>query len=198
ATLDTTTRKLDLEDGQTILLTDTVGFVRRLPHDLVESFKATLEEAVLANFLIHVMDGSSKDILDHHDTTLNVLKELGADEKKIISVVNKTDLIDEQRLGDLKTEFPEAIFISVKNSHQISSLMDKMADMLLQNIVRHSLKIPQSRQDLVALLHREGKILSQDYVGNDIILTATYSKRFLAKFAEFVMAETMKGPATGK
>ena len=198
ATLDTTTRKLDLEDGQTILLTDTVGFVRRLPHDLVESFKATLEEAVLANFLIHVMDGSSKDILDHHDTTLNVLKELGADEKKIISVVNKTDLIDEQRLGDLKTEFPEAIFISVKNSHQISSLMDKMADMLLQNIVRHSLKIPQSRQDLVALLHREGKILSQDYVENDIILTATYSKRFLAKFAEFVMAETMKGPATGK
>ena len=198
ATLDTTTRKLDLEDGQTILLTDTVGFVRRLPHDLVESFKATLEEAVLANFLIHVMDGSSKDILDHHDTTLNVLKELGADEKKIISVVNKTDLIDEQRLGDLKTEFPEAIFISVKNSHQISSLMDKMADMLLQNIVRHSLKIPQSRQDLVALLHREGKILSQDYVGNDIILTATYSKRFLAKFEEFVMAETMKGPAKGK
>ena len=64
--------------------------------------------------------------------------------------------------------------------------------------MRHSLKIPQSRQDLVALLHREGKILSQDYVGNDIILTATYSKRFLAKFEEFVMAENMKGPATGQ
>ncbi len=198
ATLDTTTRKLNLEDGQTILLTDTVGFVRRLPHDLVESFKATLEEALLANFLVHVIDGSSKDVIDHHETTLAVLKELGADEKKIVSVVNKIDLIDDSKLWELKNNFPEAIFISVKNAHGISALMDKMADMLLQNIVRHTMKIPQSRQDLIALLHREGKILSQDYVGNDIILTATYSKRFLAKFAEFVMAETMKGPATGK
>ena len=198
ATLDTTTRKLNLDDGQTILLTDTVGFVRRLPHDLVESFKATLEEALLANFLVHVIDGSSKDVIDHHETTLAVLKELGADEKKIVSVVNKIDLIDDSKLWELKNNFPEAIFISVKNAHGISALMDKMADMLLQNIVRHTMKIPQSRQDLVALLHREGKILSQDYVGNDIILTATYSKRFLAKFAEFVMAETMKGPATGK
>jgi len=198
ATLDTTTRKLNLEDGQTILLTDTVGFVRRLPHDLVESFKATLEEALLANFLVHVIDGSSKDVIDHHETTLAVLKELGADEKKIVSVVNKIDLIDDSKLWELKNNFPEAIFISVKNAHGISALMDKMADMLLQNIVRHTMKIPQSRQDLIALLHREGKILSQDYAGNDIILTATYSKRFLAKFAEFVMAESMKGPATGK
>jgi len=198
ATLDTTTRKLNLEDGQTLLLTDTVGFVRRLPHDLVESFKATLEEAILANFLVHVIDGSSKDILDHHETTLSVLKELGADEKKIIPAVNKIDLIDENRLWELKNYFPKAVYISVKTAHGISDLMDRMADMLLQNIVRHSLKIPQSRQDLVALLHREGKILSQDYVGNDIILTATYSKRFLAKFEEFVMAETMKGPAAGK
>ncbi|HIG85288.1 MAG TPA: GTPase HflX [Verrucomicrobia bacterium] len=197
-TLDTTTRKLNLEDGQTLLLTDTVGFVRRLPHDLVESFKATLEEALLANFLVHVIDGSSKDVLDHHETTLSVLKELGADEKKIVPVVNKIDLIDESKLWELKNNFPEAVFISVKNAHGVSNLMDKMADMLLQNIVRHSMKIPQSRQDLVALLHREGKILSQDYVGNDIILTATYSKRFLAKFAEFVMAESMKGFDTGK
>ena len=198
ATLDTTTRKLNLEDGQTILLTDTVGFVRRLPHDLVESFKATLEEALLANFLVHVIDGSSKDVLGHHETTLDVLKELGADEKKIVSVVNKIDLIDENRLWELKNHFPEAAFISVKNATGINDLMDKMAEMLLQNIVRHSLKIPQSRQDLIALLHREGKILGQDYVGNDIILTATYAKRFLAKFEEFVMAETMKGPVAGK
>ena len=85
ATLDTTTRKLDLDDGQTILLTDTVGFVRRLPHGLVESFKATLEEAVLADFLIHVIDGSSENVEEHYKTTLDVLKELGANEKRIIS-----------------------------------------------------------------------------------------------------------------
>lgn len=198
ATLDTTTRKLDLEDGQTILLTDTVGFVRRLPHGLVESFKATLEEAILADFLIHVIDGSSENVEDHFKTTLEVLKELGADEKKIIPAINKIDIISDERLKELKNIFPEAILISVKNGVGIDDLLSKINEMLLSNIVRNSLKIPQSRQDLVALLHREGKILSQDYHENDIIINAIYSKRFLAKFAEFVMAENVQGPTREK
>ena len=198
ATLDTTTRKLDLEDGQTILLTDTVGFVRRLPHGLVESFKATLEEAILADFLIHVIDGSSENVQDHFKTTLEVLKELGADEKKIIPAINKIDIISDERLEELKNIFPEAILISVKNGVGIDDLLSKINEMLLSNIVRNSLKIPQSRQDLVALLHREGKILSQDYHDNDIIINAIYSKRFLAKFEEFVMAENVQGPAREK
>ena len=198
ATLDTTTRKLDLEDGQTILLTDTVGFVRRLPHGLVESFKATLEEAILADFLIHVIDGSSENVQDHFKTTLEVLKELGADEKKIIPAINKIDIISDERLEELKNIFPEAILISVKNGVGIDDLLSKINEMLLSNIVRNSLKIPQSRQDLVALLHREGKILSQDYHENDIIINAIYSKRFLAKFEEFVMAENVQGPTREK
>ena len=198
ATLDTTTRKLDLEDGQTILLTDTVGFVRRLPHGLVESFKATLEEAILADFLIHVIDGSSENVQDHFKTTLEVLKELGADEKKIIPAINKIDIISDERLEELKNIFPEAILISVKNGVGIDDLLSKINEMLLSNIVRNSLKIPQSRQDLVALLHREGKILSQDYHENDIIINAIYSKRLLAKFAEFVMAENVQGPTREK
>ena len=198
ATLDTTTRKLDLDDGQTILLTDTVGFVRRLPHGLVESFKATLEEAVLADFLIHVIDGSSENVEEHYKTTLDVLKELGADEKRIISAINKTDLISAERLQELKNIFPEAVLISVQKRHGFEGLLDKINEMLLSNIVRKTLKIPQSRQDLVALLHREGKILSQDYCENDIIINAIYSKRLLAKFAEFVMAENVEIPAAGE
>ena len=189
ATLDTTTRKLDLDDGHTILLTDTVGFVRRLPHGLVESFKATLEEAVLADFLIHVIDGSSENVEEHFQTTLDVLKELGADEKRIIPAINKTDIISTERLEELKIIFPDAVLISVKNGNGIEDLLSKINEMLLSKIVRKTLKIPQSRQDLVALLHREGKILSQEYEQNDIIINAIYSKRFLAKFAEFVMAE---------
>ena len=198
ATLDTTTRKLDLDDGQTILLTDTVGFVRRLPHGLVESFKATLEEAVLADFLIHVIDGSSENVEEHFQTTLDVLKELGADEKRIIPAINKTDIISTERLEELKIIFPDAVLISVKNGHGIEDLLSKINEMLLSKIVRKTLKIPQSRQDLVALLHREGKILSQEYEQNDIIINAIYSKRFLAKFAEFVMAENVESPATGE
>ena len=189
ATLDTTTRKLDLDDGHTILLTDTVGFVRRLPHGLVESFKATLEEAVLADFLIHVIDGSSENVEEHFQTTLDVLKELGADEKRIIPAINKIDVISTERLEELKIIFPDAVLISVRNGHGIEDLLSKINEMLLSKIVRKTLKIPQSRQDLVALLHREGKILSQEYEQNDIIINAIYSKRFLAKFAEFVMAE---------
>ena len=195
ATLDTTTRKLDLDDGQTILLTDTVGFVRRLPHGLVESFKATLEEAVLADFLIHVIDGSSENVEEHFQTTLDVLKELGADEKRIIPAINKIDVISTERLEELKIIFPDAVLISVRNGHGIEDLLSKINEMLLSKIVRKTLKIPQSRQDLVALLHREGKILSQEYEQNDIIINAIYSKRFLAKFAEFVMAENVESPA---
>ena len=198
ATLDTTTRKLDLDDGQTILLTDTVGFVRRLPHGLVESFKATLEEAVLADFLIHVIDGSSENVEEHFQTTLDVLKELGADEKRIIPAINKIDVISTERLEELKIIFPDAVLISVKNGNGIEDLLSKINEMLLSKIVRKTLKIPQSRQDLVALLHREGKILSQEYEQNDIIINAIYSKRFLAKFAEFVMAENVESPATGE
>ena len=198
ATLDTTTRKLDLDDGQTILLTDTVGFVRRLPHGLVESFKATLEEAVLADFLIHVIDGSSENVEEHYRTTLDVLKELGADEKRIISAINKIDIISPERLQELKNIFPEAVLISVQKRHGFGGLLDKIKEMLLSNIVRKTLKIPQSRQDLVALLHREGKILSRDYCENDIIINAIYSKRLLAKFAEFVMAENVEIPAAGE
>ena len=198
ATLDTTTRKLDLDDGHTILLTDTVGFVRRLPHGLVESFKATLEEAVLADFLIHVIDGSSENVEEHFQTTLDVLKELGADEKRIIPAINKIDVISTERLEELKIIFPDAVLISVRNGHGIEDLLSKINEMLLSKIVRKTLKIPQSRQDLVALLHREGKILSQEYEQNDIIINAIYSKRFLAKFAEFVMAENVESPATGE
>ncbi|HAN83908.1 MAG TPA: GTPase HflX, partial [Verrucomicrobiales bacterium] len=95
ATLDPTTRRIELENGQDLLLSDTVGFVRNLPHRLVESFKATLEEAILADFLIHVLDASSHEIVDHYHTTRKVLGELGADEKRVIIVLNKVDRVSD-------------------------------------------------------------------------------------------------------
>ena len=109
ATLDTTTRKLDLPDGTSMLLTDTVGFIRNLPHDLVQSFRATLEESVLADFLIHVIDASSSQALEFYQTTTKVLAELGAGEKRALLVLNKTDLIDDTRQLELRREFPDAI-----------------------------------------------------------------------------------------
>ena len=113
ATLDTTTRRIELPDGQPLLITDTVGFVRNLPHRLVEAFKATLEEAVLADFLIHVLDATSPEIERFHDTTLEVLAELGAEDKPIITVLNKIDLVtDPDELAALDRKFPDALHLS--------------------------------------------------------------------------------------
>lgn len=187
ATLDTTTRRVELPDGQEILMTDTVGFVRRLPHKLVEAFKATLEEAILADFLIHVLDASAPDVYEHYTTTMNVLGELGADEKRIIVVFNKIDKLDvlPGRRHELETHFPGALFISIKEDAGIRELEHKMTEMLLDRISRLELRIPQSRADLVALIHRDGKVLKESYEGNDILLSATVPAHIRSHFADF-------------
>ena len=175
ATLDPTTRRIELPDGQPLLLTDTVGFVRNLPHRLVEAFKATLEEAVIADFLIHVLDASAPEIYAFYETTRSVLTELGAVDKPTIIVLNKVDLIagDEDRLHELKTKFDSsAVFISITTGEGIETLIQRLAGMMVDRVSRLPLRIPQARQDLIALLRREGKIVNQDYEGNDIVLTA--------------------------
>ncbi len=188
ATLDPTTRKIELPDGQSLLLTDTVGFVRNLPHRLVEAFKATLEEAILADFLVHVLDGSAPDIYDHHRTTMEVLAELGADEKRILLAVNKVDLIEaRERLHELQTHFGDAIFISATGGQGLDLLCNRMNEMLLNRVLSLELRIPQSRQDLVSLVHREGKVLSQDYEGNDVLMRTLIPVRHESRLREFVI-----------
>jgi GTP-binding protein HflX len=175
ATLDPTTRRLELPDGQPLLMTDTVGFVRNLPHRLVEAFKATLEEAILADFLVHVLDASSQEIFSFYETTVSVLKELGAAEKPTVFVLNKMDLVadDEERVQELKAHFGEdAVFLSVATGEGMDALIGKMSDLMVDRVARLKLRIPQARQDVIALLHREAKILSTDYEGNDVVLTS--------------------------
>ena len=123
ATLDTTTRRVVLPSGQSLLLTDTVGFVRNLPHRLIEAFKATLEEAVLSDFLIHVLDASHPRVFDFYQTTMRVLVELGADAKRMITVLNKVDLVkDEATLHTLRLHFPEGVFVSVRYGDGLKEL----------------------------------------------------------------------------
>ena len=175
ATLDPTTRRLELPDGQPLLMTDTVGFVRNLPHRLVEAFKATLEEAILADFLVHVLDASSQEIFSFYETTVSVLKELGAAEKPTVLVLNKMDLVadDLERVQELKAHFGEdAVFLSVATGEGMDALIGKMSDLMVDRVARLKLRIPQARQDVIALLHREAKILSTDYEGNDVLLTS--------------------------
>lgn len=173
ATLDTTTRRADLPDGQPLLLTDTVGFIRDLPHRLVEAFKATLEEAVLADFLIHVTDATAPEVEKFHDTTLAVLKELGAEHKPVVTVLNKMDLVtDPERLAYLQRHFPGAVRMSAATGEGVDALLKACSEQLAARVRRGRFRIPQRRADLVSLLHREGKVLSTDYDDDAVIVSA--------------------------
>ncbi|MEM7384239.1 MAG: GTPase HflX [Verrucomicrobiota bacterium] len=195
ATLDTTTRKIELPDGQSLLLTDTVGFVRQLPHRLVEAFKATLEEAVLADFLIHVLDASQALIFEFHQTTLEVLKELGAEGKPMLVVINKIDLLEDPAARQqLETHFEDACFISVETGEGMDLLIHRINDMLLDRVNRLRLRIPQSRNDLVSLLHREGKVLTCEYEENDVITEVVLSKTLQGPFEDYIEPTPANAP----
>jgi GTP-binding protein HflX len=188
ATLDTTTRKIELPDGQPLLITDTVGFVRNLPHRLVEAFKATLEEAVLADFLIHVLDATSPEIERFHETTLKVLGELGAVDKRTITVLNKIDLVtDPHRLAELRHLYPDALHISAFNGLGLEALLLKCSEVMADRVRRRKYRIPQSRADLLGVLHRDAKVLSTDYEENDILVTAVVPASIAGRLEEFGM-----------
>ncbi|MCB1210044.1 MAG: GTPase HflX [Verrucomicrobiales bacterium] len=186
ATLDTTTRRLELPDGQSLLVTDTVGFIRNLPHDLVQSFRATLEESILADFLIHVLDASSPQADQLFQTTMEVLAELGAGEKRVLLVLNKIDLIDAERLAELQRMFPEAVPISIKTGQGIDALHHRLHQMLIDRVVRMDLAIPLERMDLVAFAHQEGKVLQENYDNGLAEIQCVVPKRFESRFAPFL------------
>jgi GTP-binding protein HflX len=187
ATLDPTTRRIELDDGQDLLLSDTVGFVRNLPHRLVESFKATLEEALLADFLVHVLDASAEELRDHHATTTKVIAELGADDKPVVIVLNKIDQVeDPEILAGLRADFPNSMEVSALKGIGMEELTLRFCDQLSDRVKKLNYRIPQSRGDITGLLHREGKVLETEYEGNDVLITAVVPKGFEERLANFL------------
>ena len=188
ATLDTTTRRVDLPSGQGLLLTDTVGFVRNLPHRLIEAFKATLEEAVLSDFLIHVLDASHPRVYDFYQTTIRVLGELGADAKRMITVLNKVDLIaDESTLHALRLHFPDGAFVSVSSGEGLKELRHRMADLLADRVSKVELALPINRTDLLSLLHRTSNVLSASYENSHVVVVASVSPKVYARVEPFLI-----------
>jgi GTPase len=188
ATLDTTTRRVDLPSGQGLLLTDTVGFVRNLPHRLIEAFKATLEEAVLSDFLIHVLDASHPRVYDFYQTTIRVLGELGADAKRMITVLNKVDLIaDEPTLHTLRLHFPDGAFVSVRSGEGLKELRHRMADLLADRVSKVELALPVNRTDLLSLLHRTSNVLSASYENSHVVVVASVSPKVYARVEPFLI-----------
>jgi GTP-binding protein HflX len=189
ATLDTTTRKIALPNKQPLLLTDTVGFVRKLPHRLVEAFNATLEEAAMSDFLIHLLDASQVEVVEFYNTTMKVLAELGADEKPMIVAFNKIDKIEhESVLTALRQHFPEALFISVQTGAGLDQLVERMAEQVSAGSAARELLIPQREAGLIAQLHREAKVLELKYEDDGVRIVAFLNPKLLKMCAPFVVA----------
>ncbi|MCM8531187.1 MAG: GTPase HflX [Lentisphaeraceae bacterium] len=188
ATLDPTTRKIALSNNQPLLLTDTVGFIRKLPHDLVEAFKATLEEAVLADFLIHVIDASNEDAEEHIIATNTVLAELGADKKRTLTIFNKVDKIEDPRvLTKLRMLIPDSHFISVKDTSGIDKLVKDMEDILEEDLDQTELIIPAERYDIISLVHRTSHIFEEEFQGNSVNIKASIPANIHGKIKTFIV-----------
>lgn len=187
ATLDPTTRRVKLPKGQELLLTDTVGFIRKLPHSLVDAFKSTLEETHLADFLIHLLDGSNPEVEEHFETTLEVLKELDSKDKPNLIVFNKADQLKENPLQRtfLETKYPDAHFISVFTGEGMDELKKALEVMLSTQYKEGKYLFPHHRHDLVSLLHREGQILTTDYLAEGTLIWAKVPNRLLHKVEEW-------------
>jgi GTP-binding protein HflX len=188
ATLDPTTRQLVLRGNQKLLVTDTVGFIRRLPHGLVEAFKATLEEALVANFLLHVLDVTAPNLAAHHETTMSVLKELGADEgKRILTVFNKVDAATEAQLNIARLLDADGIFVSARTGQGLDTLVDHCLELIADAFGSMELVIPHSRYDLIARLHAIGHVQSEEQEDNGVRLHVRIPPSQIAPFAPFVV-----------
>ncbi|MCC6414330.1 MAG: GTPase HflX [Opitutaceae bacterium] len=172
ATLDPTTRQLLLRGNQKLLITDTVGFIRRLPHRLIEAFKATLEEAIVADFLIHVIDVTNPNFEHHHATTLSVLAELGATGKPMLTVFNKIDAATPADVQRAKQLVPDAIFISAHTRDGVPALEERCLELMAGTQGAAELLVPHHRYDVIAKLHTLGHIQEQDHRDDGIYVRA--------------------------
>jgi len=187
ATLDPTTRQVVLPGNRKLLLTDTVGFIRRLPHGLVEAFKATLEEVVVADFLIHVLDVTSPHWEKHRATTLGVLAELGAADRPVITVFNKVDLADRAELSGARRLAPEAIPVSALTGAGLDALVGRCLEFCAREQGATDLLIPHDRYDAIARLHALGQIHSQEHREDGVLIHARFPPAQAGFFAPFVV-----------
>ena len=183
ATLDPTARALRLPDGREVMLVDTVGFVRRLPHQLVRAFHSTLEEAVDADVILNICDASSEHADEHLQVTGDLLAELGCGETPVLRVMNKCDLAPE--IGDS----PNHIRISALSGFGVDSLLEAVAAALPPDRKKVKLLLPFSKGALAEQCRRDGQVEYEEYVPEGLAMTVILGARLLAETAEYVVEE---------
>ena len=189
ATLDPTTRRLRLPTNQNVLLSDTVGFIRKLPHRLVEAFKATLEEVVEADLLLHVVDCTHPQAEDHIRAVNDVLEEIHAGEKPTLLVLNKIDHAEPDLVARWLMTHPRAVAVSARTSQGFEALMSELGTALRPVRQFVELSIPHADAAVMAKLHEVAQIVERDYSSDTARFKARIPPHLHAEFAEFVVKE---------
>ena len=187
STLDPATRRLRLPGGETILLSDTVGFVSRLPHQLVESFRSTLEVSADADLLVHVVDGSAPEPEAQIKAVYDVLREIHADAVPEMLVVNKADLALPDDVADLTRAHPDAVVVSAVAGTGIDKLLDRIGERLRELEPVVELEVPYDRGDVLAALHRDGEVLVEVHADAGTRVRARLPRSDVVRFDEFVV-----------
>jgi GTP-binding protein HflX len=191
ATLDPTTRRLKLPTNQNVLLTDTVGFIKKLPHRLVEAFKATLEEVVQADLLLHVVDISHPQAEEQIAAVNSVLAEIGASEKPTIMVFNKIDKLDGSgALNRLQEKFLHAVGISAATGEGISTLLAELGTQLRPTRELLELRVPHEQSAVIARLHKVGQVIERRYNGKTACFKVRIPPQHHDEFAPFIVRKT--------
>jgi GTP-binding protein HflX len=185
STLDPTTRRLQLELGHEVLITDTVGFVRKLPHQLVEAFRSTLEEVTEATILMHVVD-ASRDPERQIAAVETVLKDIGVTDSPILLVMNKIDLLSDVELDKLYGRFPDAVFVSAAKDIGMDEVRRRVGVELSKIKVEVVLDVPYDRGDIVARIHQDGDVLDESYSDTGTHMVARIRRETLGDFTDFL------------
>jgi len=189
ATLDPTMRRVELDDGTAVLLSDTVGFIRGLPHHLIAAFRATLEEVTGADFLIHVVDASHHFVYEQRKAVYEVLSELGVADKPTITVFNKSDrLRDQYELRKLVVETEDSCYMSALTGEGRQYLEELIRKAISRLMKRVRAVVPYDRGELVALCHEHGRVISAEYLPEGVRIEADIPPEFAARFAPFATA----------
>jgi GTP-binding protein HflX len=189
ATLEPTTRRAEFDDGRPFVLTDTVGFVRHLPTQLVEAFRSTLEEVVDADLLVHVVDGSDVNPLAQINAVRQVISEVIADHDgdpaPELLVVNKVDAASDLMLAKLRHALPGAVFVSARTGEGIDALRRRMAELAVPNDTAVDVVIPYDRGDLVARVHADGRVQEAEHNSDGTRIKARVPVALAASLREF-------------
>lgn len=190
ATLDSTTRRLTLPEGREVTLTDTVGFIHKLPHGLVEAFKSTLDEVAEADLLLHVVDSSADQLDAQLSAVREVLAEIGAATTPSVAVFNKADSIPQDHRDMLARRFPDALFVSALEGEGLQEVLAEIAAAASRQCVTITARVPYTRGDVVALAHERAQILSERHTEEGTQLVLRVSPDYAPTFEAFRVHES--------